>query len=272
MGIPIFSKRAVLSITILCGIFISFACSPNPSVAATPVPSNTVATTYTPTPIPTDTPTPAPTATIQPSITPSPTVTPTPLVADLGQVIFSESFDNLGFDFDYWGPARVEAGVVVLEREIGYKPPAGLWPYGGIGTKFPILPDTTTIVLFKVTSGTTFNIGYHNNKYGDESLRRFSYNSGEGKWDWYEGHLTSSGNYPLKQWKARQSNFYTWHYFLIKRSANGDIEAKMWERDKPKTLFEFKGNLGPEWGTLELTFFIDYHKGSFLLDEYQNLK
>jgi hypothetical protein len=187
-------------------------------------------------------------------------------------VISSESFDDLVFAFDYWGPLRIESGVAVLEREEGYKSPDGLWPYGGIGTVEPIPPGATTVILFRATGNSQFNIGYHMGDYGTESLRRFSFNSGSGTWDLYEGNATTNGNYPVENWNAREANFERWHYMTITRSANGDMNVKLWERDNPKNMFRFQGNLGPEWGTLELTFFVDYHEGSFLLDEYQVLQ
>jgi hypothetical protein len=194
------------------------------------------------------------------------------MVPDLGQVIFGETFDDLMFDFDYRGPARLESGAILLEREKGYRSPEGLWPYGGIVTTFPIDPDTTTLVLFQVKNGAVFNMGYHTGNYGEDSLRRFSYNSGQATWDWYHGNLTPEGKYPVKQWRARPVNLGIWHYFLIERSSNGDIEAKIWERDHPQTMFQFHESLGEEWSTLELTFFADYHKGALLLDEFQILR
>jgi hypothetical protein len=252
-------------ISLMVLIFFLQACG-TATPTSTPVPLPTFTLTSRPTNTPTTTP--VSTATIQPSATPTPTATPTPLVANLGQVIFSENFDNLDFPFNVYGPAWIEGGVLVLEREKGYQPPPNMWPFGGIYGTLPVQPGITTIVLFKTIRGTTFNIGYHTGVYGTESLRRFSFNSGleQSQWDLYKG------KFPIKSWSVRQSNFETWHYFSITRSTNGDIDAKIWERDKPKTMLKFHGNLGPEWGTLELTFFIDYHLGSFMLDEYQDLK
>ena len=267
----IHSRQVILPITISCCILLAGSCSP--SHVTVPA-STTLPATETISPISTDTLVPAATSTVKPSATPDPTLTFTPLVSDLGQVIVGEGFDDLTFQlkFDYWGPAQIESGVIMLEREAGYKSPPGLWPYGGINTLHPVAPGTTTLVLFQVKNGATFNIGYHTGNYGEDSLRRFTYNSGQGTWDWYYGNPTANGNYPIKQWRARPVNLGVWHYFMIKRSSNGDVEAKLWERDHPATMIQFHENLGPEWGTLELSFFIDYHKGTLFLDEYQNLQ
>jgi hypothetical protein len=87
-------------------------------------------------------------------------------------------------------------------------------------------------------------------------------------WDLYEGTSAT----PIKSWKARLPSFDTWNYFSITRSASGDIDARIWEQDKPETMFRFQGNLGAEWGKLPLTFVADFRWGSFMLDEYQDLK
>jgi len=248
----ILATQKGLYITILYFLLTSFACSPAPSVTATSAPSATA------TLLPSHTDTPVPTLTVQPSATPIPSATPTPLIADLGQVIFSESFEDLDFPFNVYSPKRIESEILVLEQQ------------GGIYGISAVPPGVTTIILLKTTGVSQFNIGYHTGEYGTESIRRFSFNAASGRWDLYDGNITP--HVPAKFWNARQVRGDTWHYFLIKRSANGDMDAKIWERDKPETMFQFHGNLGPEWGTLELTFFVDFREGSFMLDEYQDLK
>jgi hypothetical protein len=255
----IHTKHKTLYITILCFLSFPFACTSAPNTITPSIIPPGVAITPTGTLIPT--------AILSPSSTPFPTVTPTPLVADLGQVIFSESFDDPDFPFNVYGPKRIEAGILVLDET------AADQQANGIYAPFSVPAGATTIVLFKTTSGTTYNIGYHTGDYGTESLRRFSLNSSLGKWDLYEGNPDSNGgNSPIKSWNASQLHSSTWNYLLLTRSANGDMDAKIWERDKPETLFRFHGNLGSEWGTLELTFFVDFRSGSFMLDEYQDLK
>jgi hypothetical protein len=219
------------------------------------------------TPKPTSTPSHTATAIILPSLTASPTITLTPLVPDRGQVLFSEGFDDLTFPFDFWGPGRIESGSLILEREPEYVSPPNLWPYGGINKRSPVLPGVTTIILFRKTGNATFNMGYHIGDYSTGMVSRFSYNSGKGTWDIYHGSTLD-----VAEIQTRQSNFNQWHYFSITRSANGDFDARIWERDNPENAFHFQGNLGSEWGTLEFTFFADYHLGSFVLDEYQELK
>lgn len=249
-----------MGIATLMLLLFSFACSAVPAVTVTAVPSVSVTNT------PSLTPTLTPTATLQPSATPIPSATPTPLVTDLGQVIFSESFDELAFPFNLYGPGRIEANALVMEREAGYQPPPDMWPTNGLYGTSPIPPEVTTVILFKAKSGTLFNIGYHNDAYGTDELRRFSYNGGAGTWDLYFGKRG------IKHWNASQLRVDTWYYFSITRSLNGDITAKIWMRDPPKSQIEFHGNLGPEWSTLELTFVIDFRGGSFTLDEYQELR
>jgi len=190
-----------------------------------------------------------------------------PLVTGLGQVTFNEHFDDLVFPFNIYGPARIESGVLVLEREAGYQSPPDMWPTGGIYGIAPITPDTTTVVLFKVNGSTGFNIGYHVGDYETESLRRFNFSS-SGSWNLYKGKSTS----PIKSWKSRQARANTWYFCSLRRSANGDMDIKLWQRDNPESIISFHGNLGPEWETLKLTFFADFRYGSFMLDEYQNLK
>ena len=251
-----------MGIATLMLLLFSFACSTVPAVTVTALPS--VSVTNTPSPTPTRT----PTATLQPSATPIPSATPTPLVTGLGQVIFSESFDDWTFPFNFniYGPGEIEANALVMEREAGYQPPPDMWPTNGLYGIDPIPPEVTTVILFKAKSGTLFNIGYHNDAYGTDELRRFSYNGGAGTWDLYFGKRG------IKHWNASQLRVDTWYYFSITRSLNGDITAKIWMRDPPKSQIEFHGNLGPEWSTLELTFVIDFRGGSFTLDEYQELR
>ena len=260
----ILAKHKALYITIVCFLIVSFACSPAPSVTTTAMPSVTVAYT------PTLTHTPEPTTTIQPSSTPFPITIPTLLVNDRNQVVFGENFNGFEFghefDFDIHGLARIESGVVVLEIDGGYRQPTKIWPFGGIYGTFPVSPDTTTTVLFKTTSGTAFDIGFHTGDYETESLRRFSFNSAGGTWDLF------SGNNPIKSWHAGHLHFDTWHYFSLTRTADGDVDAKLWEQDKPENMIRFHGNLGSEWGTLEPTFFADYRSGSFMLSEFQVLR
>lgn len=264
------AKHKTLCFITVYFLLFSFACSSSPKSITPSVSAPDIVVSDTPSP----TSTLAPTATVQPSETPLPSATPASLAPDLGQVVFNESFDDLESAFNFWGPARIENGIVVLEREAGYKSPEGLWPFGGMNTKEPIPPDVTTIILFRAIGGATFNIGYHAGDYGTESLRRFSFNSGSGAWDLYKGNSNTTGNanFPVESWNARQPDFNTWHYFAMRRSSNGDMDVKLWERDKPETMFTFHGNLGPEWAELEVTFFLDYHQGSFMLDEYQELK
>ena len=244
---------------VIFSILLFFGCTPISNAGSTLVPpmSPEVPSTLSPTT----------TATILPSPTASPTSTPTPLIPDIGQVVFSEDFDDLTLPFDFWGPGQVESGTLVLKREAEYVSPPNLWPYGGINKRTPVPPDVTTIVLFRKTDNATFNIGYHIGDYSTGMVSRFSYNSGQGTWDIYHGSTLE-----VEEIQARQSDFNQWHYFSITRSANGDFDARIWERDNPENNFHFQGNLGTEWGTLEFTFFADYHLGSFILDEYQELK
>lgn len=241
---------------IIISILLLFGCVPAsiPDGIATITPETTI------------TPGPTATAIILPSLTPSLTITPTPLVPDLGQALFSEGFDDITFPFNFWGPGRIESGALILEREPDYVSPPNLWPYGGINKMTPVPPDVTTVILFKKTGNATFNIGYHVGDYSTEKVSRFSYNSGRGTWDIYHDSTQD-----VEEILARKSDFSQWHYFSITRSANGDFDARIWERDNPENSFRFQGNLGSEWGALEFTFFADYHLGSFVLDEYQEL-
>jgi hypothetical protein len=75
-----------------------------------------------------------------------------------------------------------------------------------------------------------------------------------------------------KRWQTRAPHVGSWYYFSIRRSAEGDVDARVWERDKPENTIEFHENLGPEWGTLPLIFLTDFKGVPFLLDEYQFLK
>jgi hypothetical protein len=84
--------------------------------------------------------------------------------------------------------------------------------------------------------------------------------------------MSGGNNVPIKHWDARQPRSDTWYYFSLKRTANGDTYAKLWERDKPDSSMEFHGNLDSEWSALEVAFFADYRTGSFFLDEYQDLQ
>ena len=206
---------------------------------------------------------------------PFPSATPTPLVADLGQVVFSENFDDQDFPFNVYGPYRIEnfsphqngSGILVLEREEGYQPPPDMWPTDGLYETSSIALGVTSIILFKTAGNINFNIGYHTGVYGTDSLRRFNYNS-SGRWDLYEEKSATT----IKSWNARSTRTNVWYYFSITRSANGDMDAKLWEQGKPETMFKFHGNMGTEWGRLNLTFFVDFRWGSFMLDEYQELK
>jgi len=256
------SEHTVFYLTIIYFLLFSFSCSSAPIIIATST-TNTTATSS-----PNSTDTPAPTPTRQPSATPIPSAIPTPLATGLGQVVFSESFDDLALPFNIYGPSRIEGGALVMEREEGYQPLPDMWPTDGLYGIAPVAPGETTIILFKVTGDIDFNIGYHTGAYGTDTLRRFSFNSASGTWNLSEGKSAT----PIKSWKARQPRSNTWHYFSITRSANGDMDARLWESGRPETMFQFQGNLGPEWGTLPLTFVVDFRWGTFTLDEYQILK
>ena len=206
------------------------------------------------------------TATREPSMTPVPSNTSTstavPLIANLGQVVLNESFEDLDFPFTFPGVGRIESSVLLLES-----------PGNGLYASFLVEPDVTTIILFKTTPGTQFNIGYHTGGYGTETLRRFSYESSISRWELYEGNVDANGgNIPINRWQASPLQFNNWHYFLLTRSANGDIDAKIFERDNPQNMIELHENLGSEWGQLPLSSFIDFRLGSMLVDEYQDIQ
>lgn len=258
-----YTQHKALYITMISLILIAYACSPASTVSlATTTPRAAVIDTST------STYTPQPTQTLQPTVThtqtPSPTLTP--LVPDRGQVLFSENFDDLDFPFDVYGPKRIESGVLVLDKT----PPGEM--ANGIYGRIPIPMGATTLVLFKTVGGTEFNIGYHTGDYGTESIRRFSLNSGAGVWDLYNGNAVGRGNFPVTSWRERKLHYDTWHYLSLTRTPEGTIEAKIWKKDNPDEIIEFYRDLGAEWGTLDFTFFVDFTGGSFLIDEYQEVK
>jgi len=263
MKIPSDAKHKLLSIITIWFILFLSACSSTPVSTVTSMPD----VTFTYISSPTRMPIPTATATLQPSATPFPTATSTPLVDGLGNVIFSESFDDLNFPFNVYGPEQVEHGILILEREKGYQSPPDMWPTDGLYATAPVAPGVTSIILFKAVGAIDYNIGYHTGNYGADSLRRFNYNS-SGYWDQYVGISATT----VKEWKARSLPRDTWCYFAITRSANGDFDARLWEAGKPETMFKFQGNLGPEWGKFPFTFFLDSRGGTFLVDEYQTLK
>ncbi|MFT3895859.1 MAG: hypothetical protein QM730_29925 [Anaerolineales bacterium] len=257
-----FTRYKAISITMICVLLLTFACAPAPSVPPTTVPS--IAATSTPHPTETLT----PTATILPSATLPPSPTTTPLIANAGQVSFSESFEDMSFaPLNFCGKGRIESGALVVERDPVNKKQCGMFA-GGIYNDFPLSPDTTLIVLFRASKD--FNIGVHAGDYQTETLRRFTYTltPGIGSWDLMTGMDTDLYN----SWPANATIPEHWYYFSLKRSSNGDLVAKVWERDNPKNLSKFEGNLGVEWGTLPLTFVTDFKDAPFLLDEYQILK
>ena len=250
------SEHKVLYLTILYFLFFSFACSSAPSVAIA-MPSVTF--TYTPS----STDTPVSTVTVQPTATSTPSPTPTPLVTGLGQVVFSESFDDIDFPFYICGTAQIESGILVVERGPEEISLCGMFS-GGIYGIDPIPPDTTAVILFRTNRN--FNIGVHTGDYRDQTLRRFTFGLFQGgTWDLAKGQ-------EVKTWGAHAPRIDSWYYFSIKRSANGDVDAQLWERDNPENIIEFHGNLGPEWGALPLTFVADFVEVPFFLDEYQVLK
>jgi len=267
----ILASHKGLYLTTLCFLLSAFACSPAPTVIATSAPMEPSLTAA---PVPTATV--QPSATAQPSATPISSITPTPLATGLGQVIFSENFDHTDFPFNIYGPYRIEGadphqsglGVLVMEREEGYQPPPDMWPTDGLYGRTPVAPGETTAILFKVTGAIDFNIGYDTGTYGTDTLRRFSFNSASGTWNLFEGQSP----FPIQTWNARKPRSNIWHYFSITRSANGDMDARLWEAGKPETLFQFQGNLGSEWGALPLRFLVDFRWGTFMLDEYQDLQ
>jgi hypothetical protein len=220
--------------------------------------------TITPVPSLSRTATPPATSTQTPSATVPPSPTPTPLVEGLGQVVFSESFDDLDFPFDICGKAHIESGVLVVERGPEDPSPCGIFS-GGIYGRDPIAIDTTAIILFKTTSD--FNVGVHTGNYTDETLRRFTFGLSQGIGTWDIGY----GSF-LKSQQTRVPGVDTWYYFSIRHSSDGDFEAKLWQQDTPQYVIEFHGNLGPEWGTLPFTFVSDFTDVPFLVDEFQILK
>src|SRR5215510_10312801 len=153
------TKRSIFYIIGICFLLFLVACYPVTSVPSTHVPSRT----HTWTPNPTNTST--STATFTPSATFTITPTSTPLVEGLGQVIFSESFDDMDFPFGICGEPHIETGVLVVEGTLENPSPCGIFS-GGIYGIEPIPADTTLIVLFKTNSD--FNIGIHTGDYSNE--------------------------------------------------------------------------------------------------------
>jgi hypothetical protein len=255
----IHAKSKAFYAIMVCFILIAFACSPSPGIPPTPIQG----VTSTSTPKPTDTPT--PTMIIAPTVTFTPSPTPTPLVADRGQVLFSESFDDEDFPFSICGKGRVESGLLVVENDPADEAHlCGMFSGGIYGTN-TIPPDTTLVVLFKTTSD--FNIGIHTGDYKDGSIRRFSFGitQGIGTWDLMIGKV-------YEGWRVHGTSADRWYYFSIKYSTNGEVDTKLWERDNPKNVTEFQGNLGAEFATNHLYFVADFKDVPFLVDEYQILK
>jgi hypothetical protein len=190
------------------------------------------------------------------------------MVTGLGEVVFAEDFDGLEFAgaFSIYGSMHIDDGALVMELQEGEQQPlAGSFShefYGG----FNIEPGMTALVRLRVKPDTVFQIGYMVRNGGNGKPVRFDFHSGAGRWELYgdEGQL-------LNVWEAQQPRADVWQYFSIRRSADGDVEARQWEEADPTRAIEFHENLGAEWGTLEVTLFIFSH-GSLTLDEYQQLR
>jgi hypothetical protein len=229
---------------------------------------------------PTLTPTFTPTSSSIPSLTPSPTATatltstatftftpsptPTPLVAGIGQVIFSESFDDMDFPFGICGAAHIESGVLVVERGPENPSPCGMFS-GGIYGYNPIPVDATLLVRFK--TNIDFNIGIH---YGDSNnYHRFTYGITRGIATWDLMKVDVSG---LTTWRTNGTRADEWYYFSLHRLANGKVHAKLWQEDDPSNITEFQVTFDSEWATLPLTFVADFVHVPFYLDEYQIVK
>jgi len=190
------------------------------------------------------------------------------MVTGLGEVVFGEDFDGLDFAgaFAIYGSMHFDDGALVMELQEGEpQPPAGSFShefYGG----FNIVPDMTALFRFRIKPDTVFQIGYMVRDGGNGRPVRFDFNSGAGRWELY-----GDGLQLLNVWDAQQPRADVWQYFSIRRSAGGDVVARLWEADDPTRVIEFHKSLGEEWGTLELTLFI-FSRGSLMLDEYQQLK
>jgi hypothetical protein len=243
--------------TIIGFVLASFACRPAPVVMATSTPSVTVTLTSSPTN------TPAPTVTIQPSATFTPSPTITPLVPDLGQVLFSENFDDMELPFYICGAAHIESGVLVVERGPEEPSPCGMFS-GALYGNEPISVDTTLLVRFKTTSD--FNIGIHAGEYGSDTLRRFSYGitQGIGTWDLMQGNN-------IQTWRTHGTTADRWYTFSIRLSSTGNVQGKLWQVDDPKDTTVFEVTLGDGWDALPYYFVSDFKDVPFLVDEYQIL-
>lgn len=246
-----------ITVLFVCAAFFVCACSPVPSLPATTTASAAA---------PTFTPAPESTATPLPSATPVATFTP--MVTGLGELVFAEDFDGLEFSaaFSIYGSMRMDNGTLVMELQDGEAQPlAGSFShefYGG----FNIAPDMTAVVRFRVKPDTVFQIGYMVRNGGNGKPVRFNFNSGAGRWELY-----GDGPQISQVWAAQQPRADVWQYLSLHRTASGEVDAKLWEADDPTQVIEFHQNLGTEWGTLELTFFI-FSRGSLALDEYQQFK
>lgn len=252
-------KRVPLP-AIWLSLLLACACSPAAPGNLSPAPGSSA--THTSLPVAS----PSPSRTTRPTDTATPV--PTALVASTGQVVFSESFSDRTFPFNVYGPYDIKDGVLLLERDRSYQPAPDMWPTGGLYGTRNISPGETTVMRFKVSGDINFSIGYHTGVYAADSLRRFNYSS-DGSWDLYEG----ASNSPVKQWPAGKAQGNTWYYFSIRRSADGVLDASLWQASQPpESAIRFHANLGAEWGTLPLNLVIDFRWGAFLLDEYQDIQ
>ena len=248
--------RIVLKIIMGSLLLVLPACAPTPPPPPTPTSSSTASLT----PSPTATATLTPTATF--TFTPSPM--PTPLAPDIGQqVIFSESFDDMDFPFGICGAAHIESGVLVVERSPENPSPCGMFS-GGLYGNDPIPADTTLLVLFKTNHN--FNVAVHAGTQPENIFRRFAFSVYQGA----EWGLGTGEEY--KSWKASMPKLNSWYYFSLKHSGNGDIDARVWERDNPENGSTFHLNAGTEWGTLPVYFVADFVDAPFSVDEIQIVK
>lgn len=233
--------------------------------------------TLTPTLLFVATPTPAP-ATARTMLLPSATLTPspTPLLVDAGDVVRSESFDDLSnVDFSLYGVGKAEIvdGKLILSDK--FSPGGRPWEDGESAgrSNFSPLAGHTSTFLFKAEDRTYF--GFHFELYGPSSSGEFykginlQASQGGLYLNFFDG-LSAHLGPPHISWPVIRFRYGVWYYYSLRVDPDGLITAQIREKDNPDNIiFDKTVVLNPEWAAPGFTFVTTAYQGSLVLDEYQ---
>jgi tetratricopeptide (TPR) repeat protein len=187
---------------------------------------------------------------------------PVPEAVSNPEVLYHDDFDQLSSSEWYYkgGPVKTVDGML----EITGAPPWETY----LEYQTPLHEGEGVLLLFKYDPDAKFVVGLEIEEWGTLSFRRWGIHVDvpeDLKTNIYEGSSSIGGQ------SLRGSNPDTWFYLLLAAGQNGEFLMRVWERDNPSEMSEYRREFGEEWRELPWYFVIGDGEGKLYIDSFTKL-